>query len=179
MTIVFTLLTMLMVPGFAGELTPHPNPYPAPSFQLMDTRGDVHRLSDYRGRVTVINFWASWCPPCVNEMPSLQRAWTQWREDGIQVLAINMGEPPEAIGRFMERYPMDFPVLMDRDVAVATRWGVKGLPVTFILDADGRVALSVIGDLEWDDPAILERVRALRKASSAPVKLKMTLLNHE
>jgi peroxiredoxin len=101
------------------------------------------------------------------------------RQDGIQVLAINMGESPAAIKGFMERYGIDFPLLMDLDVTAATQWKVTGLPVTFVVDTDGRVVLRVIGEREWDDPAILAQVRALNKARPTIPTATMTLLNHE
>ena len=134
----------------------------APSFSLQDLHGKTHTLKDYRGRIVVVNFWATWCPPCVLEMPSLQRAWTQLRDDDIQVLAINMGQPLEDIAVFTRKYPVDFPILLDRAVTVSDAWDVRGLPVTFVLNAQGQIVLQAMGERKWDDPALLEEVRRLR-----------------
>lgn len=133
------------------------------AFALEDMHGNTHTLADYRGKVVVVNFWATWCPPCIKEMPSLERAWKQWRGEGIQVLAINMGDLPAAIEGFLQRYPVTFPVLLDKDVTVAKAWRVRGLPSTFIVDANGQRVWQAIGEREWDDPALLEQVRAAQQ----------------
>jgi len=145
------------------ELTPHPNPQPAPAFSLEDPEGKRYTLADFKGKVTVVNFWATWCPPCVKEMPSLQRAWEQLQQEDIQVIAINMGQDKEDIAYFLSKYPVKFPILLDSDVTVAESWGVKGLPTTYVLDASMRMVIEVIGEREWDDPALLDQVRALKK----------------
>jgi peroxiredoxin len=169
MKLAVSLLILFITIGHASvfaasqELTPHPNPHPAPAFMLEDTQGKIHALADYQGKVTVVNFWATWCPPCIKEMPSLQRAWEQLRQEDIQVLAINMGQDREDIGYFLSKYPVDFPILLDSDVAIAESWGVKGLPTTYVLDATGQLVVEVIGDREWDDQDLLNQVRALKK----------------
>ena len=135
---------------------------PAPDFRLVDMDGTVFRLSDYRGRVVIVNFWATWCPPCREEMPSMQRAWEQLQPDGVLMLGINVGEDEDTIFQFTADYPVDFPLLMDRDSAVTGRWPVRGLPTTFVVDPAGRLVYRAIGSREWDDPDLLASVRALR-----------------
>jgi peroxiredoxin len=144
-------------------LTPVPGRPLAPDFVLQDTGGEAHRLSDYRGRPVLINFWATWCPPCRDEIPSMNRAWGKIAEEDIAMLAINVGEDEDTIFVFTADYPADFPMLLDREGEVIGNWPVKGLPTTYIVDPEGRIAYRAIGGREWDDEQLLEQIRALQK----------------
>ena len=135
----------------------------APDFALPDMDGKVHRLSDYRGQVVIVNFWATWCPPCRREMPSMQRAWLKIRDQGIMMLAVNVGETEDTVFEFSGEYPMDFPVLFDRDSAVSDAWPMRALPTTFVIDPQGRIAYRAVGGREWDDERLLRPIRALRR----------------
>jgi peroxiredoxin len=148
--------------GADQELDRPPETRIAPDFAIEDMQGKIHSLANYRGKVMIVNFWATWCPPCVKEMPSLQRAWEQLRGENIAVLAINMGETKQAIERFTQRYPVDLPILLDKDVDVADAWSVKGLPTTYVVDPNGQIVFQVIGEREWDDPKLLEEIRELQ-----------------
>ena len=150
--------------GFAEQtLAPVPGGIPAPDFVLQDTDGRTHRLSDYRGKPVIINFWATWCPPCREEIPSMNRAWHRIEKEGIAMLAINMGEDEDTIFIFTADYPADFPILMDRDGTVIEQWPVKGLPTTYVVAPDGTIAYRAIGSREWDDSRLLEKIRELKK----------------
>ena len=142
---------------------------PAPPFHLRDLDGDFRHLSDYRGRVMVVNFWASWCSPCRKELPSMNRAWSLLQNDGVVMLAINVGEDREAVTAFLEDYPIDFPVLLDSHGNISQRWRVRGLPTTFVLNTRGETVYQVVGEREWDEEATLEQIRelALRDRLSA------------
>lgn len=145
----------------AGQLlTPYTGPQPAPDFELVDMEGDKHHLSDYRGKPLIINFWATWCPPCREEMPSMNRAWNKVKED-VSMLAINVGEDEDTIFIFSADYPIDFPVLLDHSGDVIRQWPVKGLPSTFVLDREGNIRYMAVGAREWDDDALLEIVKGL------------------
>jgi peroxiredoxin len=135
---------------------------PAPDFTLQDTSGKTHRLSDYRGRPVIINFWTTWCPPCREELPSMNRAWHQLEHEGIAMLAINMGEDEDTIFIFSADYPTDFPILMDKSGEVIEQWPVKGLPTTYVVAPDGTIAYRAIGSREWDDRSLLDKIRALK-----------------
>ncbi len=137
---------------------------PAPDFKLIDTQGKAHSLSDYRGKVVLINFWATWCEPCRKEMPSLQRAWEYLRPKGGVVLAINYGDSGPVIDQFLKEAPVNFPVLLSVDDDLLTQWSVKGLPMTFVIDPQGRIAYRIPGDLEWDQPQLLDQILALRES---------------
>ena len=144
-------------------LTPIPGKVLAPDFILQDTDGKTHRLSDYRGRPVIINFWTTWCPPCREELPSMNRAWHLIKEEGIAMLAINMGEDEDTIFIFSADYPSDFPILMDQSGEVIEQWPVKGLPTTYVIAPDGTIAYRAIGSREWDARELLDRVRALKE----------------
>jgi peroxiredoxin len=158
------LLLVAGSPTLAGQsLTPLPGAVPAPDFALPDTEGRLHRLSDYRGKTVIINFLATWCPPCREEIPSMNRAWQQLRQEDVVMLGINMGEDEDTIFLFTADYPAEFPLLLDRDGAVIARWPVKGLPTTYIIAPDGSLAYRAIGGRVWDDEEILDTLRALQK----------------
>ena len=146
----------------AGKgLTQLPDRPQAPDFVLADIDGNQYRLSDYRGQVVIINFWATWCPPCRAEMPSMQRAWQQLEKEGILMLGINVGEDEDTIFQFTANYPVEFPLLMDQDSRVINQWPVRGLPTTFVVSPAGKITYRAIGGREWDDPDLLAMVRAL------------------
>ena len=154
----------LSMPAQADQqLTPVPGRVPAPDFMLEDTEGRLHHLSDYRGRTVIVNFWATWCPPCREEIPSMNRAWHKLSGDGVVFLAINMGEDEDTIFIFTADYPADFPLLLDRTGEVIAQWPVKGLPTTYIVAPDGTIAYRAIGGRAWDDPSFLELIRGLRQ----------------
>jgi peroxiredoxin len=116
-----------------------PGNIPAPDFSLQDIDGNLHRLSEYRGRPVIINFWATWCPPCREEIPSMNRAWQVLREEGIAMLAINVGEDEDTIFVFTADYPADFPLLLDQSGDIIGQWPVKGLPTTYVIAPDGSI----------------------------------------
>jgi peroxiredoxin len=144
-------------------LTPVPGNIPAPDFSLQDIDGNLHRLSEYRGRPVIINFWATWCPPCREEIPSMNRAWQVLREEGIAMLAINVGEDEDTIFVFTADYPADFPLLLDQSGDIIGQWPVKGLPTTYVIAPDGSIAYRAIGGREWDDDELLDVIRKLKE----------------
>ncbi|MCU7959220.1 MAG: TlpA family protein disulfide reductase [gamma proteobacterium symbiont of Bathyaustriella thionipta] len=161
-------LILLLVPPLlpaqqAGKgLTELPQRIAAPDFMLSDMDGQQHRLSDYRGKVVIVNFWATWCPPCRAEMPSMQRAWERLQKEDIFMLGIDVGEDEDTVFQFSANYPVEFPLLLDLDSSVANQWPLRGVPTTFVIDTKGQIAYRAIGGREWDDPALLALVRLLK-----------------
>jgi len=111
--------------------------------------------------VLLINFWATWCEPCRDEMPSIGRLKTSLAGRPFEVLAINLGESESRIRSFKERVSMDFPVLMDRDMAVAKGWSARVLPATYLLGPDGRIRYSYREELDWSTESVRKLVAGL------------------
>lgn len=120
---------------------------PAPDFELFNLKGEQVRLSAYQGRIVLINFWATWCKPCVKEMPAMQSVYEDLRSEGFVVLAINELEEEARVRAYVEQHGHTFPVLLDRDNLVANRYGVRGLPVTVFVDGSGHVTDYLQGGL--------------------------------
>ncbi len=133
---------------------------PMEDFTLTDHLGDEQSLSDYAGDVILLNFWATWCPPCVHEIPSMNRMAEKLGE-GFEIVSVNYQESAEHIAEFMDEVQVDFPVLMDFDGRVAAGWRVFAFPSSFILDREGRIRYSVNSAIEWDDPEVIDTVRDL------------------
>ena len=142
-------------------LRERPGQPPAPDFHLEDTAGAIHRLDEYSGAVTLVNFWASWCPPCVEEIPSMNRLAARYDQSAFRIVSINFQEDPETIRAFMRRVQVDFPVLIDTDGAVSRQWRVIAFPSSFIVDARGRVRWSVNSAIAWDEPHIFQLIEGL------------------
>ncbi len=116
-------------------------------FQLVDLDGKTHRLTDYRGQVVLLNFWATWCKPCTTEMPAMQTCYDKLKDKGFVVLAVNELEDDAKVRDHIKQYGHTFPVLMDRNNKVANQFGVFGLPVTVFIDQQGRVQEYIKGGL--------------------------------
>jgi len=141
-------------------------PFTAHNFDVTDIDGTQYRLSDYKGKVIVLNFWATWCPPCREEMPAMNRAHHKLKNDDVVVLAINVGEDEDTIFEFTGNYPVDFPLLMDKDGTVIKRYPVMGLPTTYIISPTGVVTHRTIGVRAWDDDNLLNQLRNMQNNSS-------------
>jgi peroxiredoxin len=144
----------------AQELTPWTNG-PTPPLTLNDTRGTPHTLTAYRGQVVLVNFWATWCESCRDEMPALQALQHKLGKERLVVLAVNYGESPEKVRQFAHNMPLDFPLLLDRDTEVAKAWQVRVLPTSFVLGPDRKIRYKAVGVLEWGDAQIVKLLAAL------------------
>ena len=142
------------------------NPYladPAPPvLALPDLKGQVRDLGDYRGRVVLVNFWASWCPPCVREMPSLQRLKGKLSGQPLTVLAVNMAEGHDAVRAFLrDKAHTDLTVLLDADGETLKRWKIFVFPTSFVIGPDGRIRYGAYGELPWDEEPALGIIQGL------------------
>ena len=113
-----------------------------PNFSYPDLQGRQSSSDEFTDKVVVLNFWATWCPPCRKEMPSLQRMWSALRRDGVELVAIDFGDPADQIQRFARSERITFPLLMDEKGTVLHRYEAVGLPTTFVVDRNGVVTLS-------------------------------------
>lgn len=134
---------------------------PAPALQAVDLKGATRTLADYRGKVVVLNFWASWCPPCLREMPSMERLREKMAGRPLAVVALDSAETREEVDAFLSRMTLGFPILLDPDGSNTKRWKVFALPTTFLLDAEGRVRHALTGPTEWDEGEALVLIESL------------------
>lgn len=148
------MLVLLCACASAGELRPW-TAGATPALALAGLDGRTYDLGAYRGRVVLVNFWATWCEPCREEMPAMNALRRSLAGRPFEVLAVNLGEPESRIRRFLETMPLDFPVLLDRDMAAAKAWQARVLPASFVVGPDGRIRYSALGALDWSE----ERVR--------------------
>ena len=118
-------------------------------------------LRDYRDRVLVLNFWATWCPPCVEETPSLEKFAEQMRAAGIEVIGVSVDQDPHAIEKFVADYHLTYPIARDPQQTLAHQYGTFKFPETYIIDRRGRLAEKIISNLDWQDPRIIEFVKEL------------------
>lgn len=124
--------------------------------------GGSLRLADQRGKVILLNFWATWCPPCLQEMPAMERLYRRYRDRGFMVLAASVDAEGDAVVTpFLQQHRLTFPVVLDRDMAVAERYGVRALPSTFLVDRGGNVVAMALGPREWDGRAARVLVESL------------------
>ena len=141
----------------------------APPFRLPALSGGEVDLASLRGKLVVVNFWATWCPPCVSEMPSLERLHRTLARDGVQVLGVSIDEDEAALRRFVAEKGITFPILRDPGGRVAAGlYHTTGWPETFVVDAGGRVKEQFVGPAEWDTPEALEHFRRLVSPAPGP-----------
>lgn len=132
-------------------------------FTLPDIDSEPHSFSDFDGQVVLLNFWATWCPPCVREMPSLERLHRKYENKGFKVIAVNQWEDEDVVFEFTGRLSVEptFLILFDRESRVADAFKVKGLPSTYLIDKKGRVRYKAIGGREFDHPEVEKLVDRL------------------
>ena len=151
--------------GLLGGCAQPPDPVEpgavAPPFELLDLDGGSHRLADFAGQVVLLNFWATWCPPCVEEMPSLQRLADLLEDDGLAVVAVSVDERYDDIAPFVEEHRLRFLVLHDLGKRVSRRYEVFQFPETWLIGRDGRLVSRVIGARDWSAPESLRVFRDL------------------
>ncbi|MEN8257474.1 MAG: TlpA disulfide reductase family protein [Thermodesulfobacteriota bacterium] len=129
---------------------------PAPDFTLMDREGKTWTLSELKGQVVFVNFWATWCPPCVKEMPSMQRLYEALPADKFKMLAILNSDKPINADFFAAKHKITMPILNDQENKIGPQYGLTGVPETFIVDKEGVVREKFIGPAEWDSPGVVQ-----------------------
>ncbi len=128
-------------------------PKPAEDFTVPTPRGRTFRLSEPRGKIVFINFWATWCPPCREELPAMERLYERTKRTGVEMLAISVDADPAPITPFLGEWQFTFTVGLDPRMSVAKTYGVRGLPASFIVDREGNLAAVALGPRAWDSPA--------------------------
>ncbi len=151
--------------GLDIELRPFKgNPLPPP-LDLLNADGERVRVDDYRDRVTVVNFWASWCGPCVEEIPALNRLRERMADKAFELISVDYAEDIETIEAFLKQVQVDFPVLLDSDGTVSAEWGALVFPSTFVIGPDGRIVYGVNGAIHWDSDEVVETLQGLLPAA--------------
>lgn len=136
----------------------------APDFELIDTDGNVRTLSGVRGKVVLVNFWATWCPPCKAELPSMEELYRNYGKGDFEILAINIEDNgPAIMPAFLQNNPHTFPVLFDPELKAQRLYGVSMFPETFIVDKQGIIFKKVIGAIDWTSPKMLSDLNSLMK----------------
>jgi thiol-disulfide isomerase/thioredoxin len=154
-----------VLPDLSHHLTQVAEPQLAKNFTFKDLDGKTRTLSDYRGKVVLVNFWATWCPPCRREMPSLERLNQKLQGEPFIILAVDQWESYDLVFAFtgqLDPQPT-FPILFDSKSQASKQWDVKGLPASFIVDKKGRVVYRAMGGREFDHPEIEQLIRNLLK----------------
>ncbi len=168
---------LLLLPGVGGaeglpplthKLTAVTKETRAPILRLQNMDEETVDTGKLRGKVLVVNFWASWCPPCRREMGSLERLHKVTMDKGVEILAVNIGEDMDTVFSFqgtVDPWP-EFTILFDPDGASMEEWGVKGLPTTFVVDRNGFVVFRAVGGREFDHPEIQRVVLELSEGAT-------------
>jgi thiol-disulfide isomerase/thioredoxin len=133
----------------------------APPLDLADAGGARHRLSDYRGKVVLLNFWATWCEPCRDELPSIERLRAALAGKPFVVLAVQMEGSARTASDTAEELGLHFPILLDRDSSATAAWNVNLLPTTFLIGPRGAVAISHVGEVDWSSAEWRRKIEAL------------------
>lgn len=136
-------------------------PTPAPKFELKDPSGKPLSLSELKGKVVFVNFWATWCLPCIEEMPAMEKLHQELQKDGLVILAVNFQEGTERVKEFLTKHNLTFTALLDHDGKVAERYQAWALPVSVIINKRGEIVARAMGSKDWDSKESLQYFRQL------------------
>lgn len=132
----------------------------APDFALQDMEGNAHKLSDYNGEGVFLNFWGTWCEPCVKEMPAMDRQFTEYEKQGVNVLAVNIAQSDFEVQSFVDRFDLSFPVAIDKSKSVMRAYNIRPLPTTILVNPEGEIQRIVTGEMtEQDIKGFMEEIR--------------------
>jgi thiol-disulfide isomerase/thioredoxin len=169
----FLLITLLLVtfavtadwqqPELSHNITQVRPALPASDFELQNMDEEKIKLSDYRGKVVLLNFWATWCPPCVREMPSMERLHQMVDVDDFKVIAVNQMEDVDQVFAFTGQLELDptFEILFDKTSEVSQDYAVRGLPTTYLIDKQGNVRYRAVGGREFNHPEVIQIINGL------------------
>lgn len=136
----------------------------APEFSLYDLSGNLVRLADFRGKVVLLNFWATWCSPCRREIPSLERLYQSRNDQGFEIVAVNQERASASqIASFAKKYGMSFPILLNPRGDVGNKYWVRAIPTSFLLGKNGVITWKIVGGREWESPYVVSRIDQLLK----------------
>ncbi|MDX2503895.1 MAG: TlpA disulfide reductase family protein [Gammaproteobacteria bacterium] len=160
MLLLLSILCLFSQVVTAGELSKVSAIQP-PQFKLQDLAGNSHSLDEFTGKVILVNFWASWCIPCIEEIPTIKNLAKVMSDDAFVVIGINNDETLPRVQATVKRLDMDFLVLLDRHSEVFTDWGADILPTAFVLDRSGQIRYMARGPIEWDSTEVIQLFKRL------------------
>ena len=164
----FVALFVLFFSRPPGELRAPDLGEPVPSFTLRKDDGQVVSLADYRGKIVVLNFWATWCAPCIEEMPSLNRFAERYAGKGLEIVAISVDEDPDAYRDFLDKNQFQFLTLRDPSRRISEQYGTFKFPESYIISREGRLLKKIIGPADWSDAQLLSYFEGLLAGPSNP-----------
>lgn len=119
----------------------------APDFVLVDMNGEKHKLSDYKGQGVFLNFWGTWCKPCAKEMPAMDKQYKVYKEQGVQILAVNIAQSQLEVNQFASQLDLTFPILIDKQKSVMQAYNIDPLPATFLINPEGKIEAIITGEM--------------------------------
>jgi peroxiredoxin len=147
----------------AANLKPVEGNVAAPALVLKDLQGKTHDLKDYKGQVVLVQYWATYCGPCRQEMPSMNKMMTKMGDVPFKILAVDMGETEAEVRQFVSEVKPDFTILMDEDGKSIGDWKVFAAPSNFIVDPEGNIRYTLFGGVEWDSDELIEKLKSVAK----------------
>jgi peroxiredoxin len=130
-------------------------PQPLPDFEAASLQGSKAKLSSLKGKIVLLNFWATWCPPCRAEMPSLETLWKASKDKPFTILGLSTGETPPTVAAFIAKYGYSYPIYLDPRGSIGSLYGVQGIPTTFVVGKNGLALAKAVGSLEYASPEAL------------------------
>ncbi len=134
---------------------------PAPDFTLRDMNGNTITLSSLKGKVVLLNFWATWCPPCKAEMPTMNKLYNEIRGRGLEIIAVSTDNSLSTIRNYLAKNPLDFPVVHDEKNQLSRQYRVFSMPTTFLIDRNGIIVEKFYGEYDWTDPDVRRQIEKL------------------
>jgi len=161
-----TVSTPASATGIAGELASFgfhvfPEPVDLPVFTVPALAGEALDTPDLAGTVTMLNFWATWCPPCKREMPSIERLSALMKGTAFRIVAVSTGEKRNTIEDFIKQNKYTFPIYLDENGSLGASFASQGIPTTYLLDKNGRIIAGIVGSRDYDDPALVSLLKRL------------------
>ena len=147
----------------AANLKPVVGKVAAPALVLKDLQGKTHDLKDYKGQVVLVQFWATYCGPCRQEMPSMNKMKTKMGDVPFKILAVDMSETEEEVNQFVSEVKPEFTILMDEEGKSIGEWSVFAAPSNFIVGPEGNIRYTLFGGVEWDSEELIEKLKAVGK----------------
>lgn len=135
---------------------------PAPDFKLTDLNGEEHQLSDYKGQGVFVNFWGTWCKPCEKEFPLMERQYQVYKDQGVQILAVNIAQSDFEVKQYAEQRDLTFPIVIDKNKSVMEAYNVIPLPTTLLVNAEGNIEKIITGEMSEEDiQSYMEQIKPM------------------